>query len=133
MKTVLFGALAMAGLLMVSDSLFAHHSASTIYDQKREVTLTGTVIEFEFINPHSKIHFEVKDDQGNLEEWVGEMAPPNNLRRQGWTRNTIKPGDQITVVVNVARNGSKRADLLRVSINGKEISREQREGRPGYQ
>jgi len=113
--------LVVVGLLMVSGAAFAHHSAAGIYDLNREVILKGTATKFAFANPHTKLHFQVKDDQENVEQWVGEMAPPNNLRRAGWNRNTIKPGDQITATVHVARDDSKRADIVTLVVNGKEL------------
>lgn len=123
MKSKLLAVLVVAvGLLMTAGPMFAHHSQAT-YDTKHEVTLTGTVTEFELINPHTLIHFQVKDDKGNVEEWVAETGPPNNLRRMGWTQNTIKAGDQITITVHVARNGRKQAHLLKIAVNGKELYR----------
>ena len=79
---------------MVSGPALAHHSMA-MYDQTREITLTGTVTEFRLTNPHIQILFDVKTDQGNIEHWSSIGDNPVNLRRKGWNRNTIKPNDQI--------------------------------------
>ncbi len=114
MKSKLFPALlAGAGLLIVSGSMFAHHSAA-IYDRDHVVTLTGTVTEFVFANPHVEIHFDAKDEKGNLEPWVAESGPPNKLYRAGWTAKTLKPGDQITVTGAPLRDGRKLLSIKKV-------------------
>ena len=110
--------LVVVGLLMGSGPVFAHHSEAA-YDLTREITLKGTITEFKFINPHTRVHFQVKDEEGNVALWVGEMAPPNNLRRAGWTRNSIKAGDEITTIVHVAKDGSKQADIVALEVTGK--------------
>src|SRR5438132_198207 len=97
MKNKLFVVLvAVAALLAVRAPLFAHHGES-LYDAHHLITLAGTVTKFEMINPHALIHFDVKDDKGNIEHWTAQGTAPNNLRRVGWTRDSLKPGDQITV------------------------------------
>ena len=116
-KVLAVGAV-VGGLLLGSGRVFAHHS-NAVYDTQHPVTLTGTVTEFGFFNPHAIVHFQVKDDRGNVEEWVASTAPPNVLHRSGWTRNTIKPGDQVTLSVNVARNGRKEAHIVKIAVNGK--------------
>ena len=119
MKSVLLAVLIVAvSLLMGLSSMFAHHSQS-VYDTSREVVLTVTVTEIALVNPHTQIHYQVKDEAGNVEQWVAETAPPNNLRRKGWTKNTIKPGDQITLTVHTARDGSKVSHVLKIEANGK--------------
>src|SRR6202795_3726911 len=85
------------GLLVLSAPVFAHHGRSN-YDVTHTVTLKGIVTEFEWINPHGLIHFDVPDGNGKVEKWVGETNSPNTLTRQGWSRNTVKTGDQITLV-----------------------------------
>ena len=127
MKTKPLAVLLMVvGLLMVSGPAFAHHSEAA-YDLTREITLKGTVTEFKFINPHTRVHFQVKDEEGNVAQWVGEMAPPNNLRRAGWTRNSIQAGDEITTTVHVARDGSKQADIVTLEVNGKVLRGRERQ------
>ena len=109
-----------ATLLALSSPVFAHHSQAN-YDIKHPVTLTGTVTEFELVNPHVLIHFQVKDDKGQMVEWIAESGPPNNMRRLGWTKYTLKPGDEITATIHPARNGGKAVHLQELILNGKHI------------
>ena len=109
-----------AGLLMVSRPTLAHHSMA-IYDQTREITLTGTVTEFRLTNPHIQILFDVKTDQGNIEHWSSIGDNPVNLRRKGWNRNTIKPNDQITISGYSAKDGRPLMTTHKLVLNGKEL------------
>ena len=85
------------GLVMCSVPMFGHHSTA-MYDEEHPVTLTGTVKEFKLFNPHMQIHFDVKDENGNVVPWVGTGTSGLKLSRMhGWTKNTLKPGDEITV------------------------------------
>jgi len=95
----------MAGFLLLSTSglLFAHHGTAA-YDQQ-PVTLKGTVTDFEFINPHCQIYFDVKNDKGVTEAWQGELTSPNKLGRAGWTKHSLKPGDTITMTGPAAKSG----------------------------
>ena len=114
-------------LLIVSGSVSAHHGSSN-YDMSKSVSVKGTVTQFEFINPHSSIRLEAKDDKGNVERWLIEADSPNNLGRAGWSRDSIKPGDQVTITLNPAKNGSPVGYLLKVVLaDGKEFgTQEQR-------
>ena len=98
---------------MVSSSLLAHHSAS-IYDRDHIVTLTGTVTEFAFANPHVQIYFDVTDGKGNTETWIAESGPPNRLYRAGWTSKTLKPGDKITVTGSPLKDGRKLLSIKKL-------------------
>src|SRR5216683_2327395 len=91
---------------LISIPLLAHHGASE-YDMTRIVTLAATVKELQFVNPHSLLSFTVKDDSGKVIEWQGELPSPNLLTRRGWSRSTLKPGDQVTVIGAPAKNGEK--------------------------
>jgi hypothetical protein len=122
MKNCQVAALAMlAGFLFVSLPVSAHHGASP-YDTTKLTTLKGTVTEFKFINPHVEISVAVKDDKGKLETWVGEANSPNVLSRRGWSKDIIKPGDQITVIGNRGKNGSLTLRLQKVVLStGQEL------------
>ena len=97
MKKKLFAVLASAVVLvLVSRPVFAHH-AGVLYDKEHPVTVTGTVTEFRMTNPHAQIHFEVRDENGNVEKYVAETAGPQRLLRLGWNKTTLKAGDKITV------------------------------------
>jgi hypothetical protein len=91
---------------LVSIPLWAHHGASE-YDMRKIVTLSATVKELQFVNPHTLLVFTVKDDSGKASEWQGELPSPNLLSRRGWSRSTLKPGDQVTVIGAPAKNGEK--------------------------
>ena len=101
------------GLLMVSGSVYAHHSAA-LYDRDHILTLTGTVTAFSFVNPHVEIRFNVTDDKGNTEEWIAESGPPNRLYRAGWTAKTLKAGDRITVVGAPLKDGRKLLSIKKL-------------------
>jgi hypothetical protein len=113
--------LAIAGILLTaSGALHAHHNSAPLYDGENPITLTGAVTEFRLINPHTRIRFDVKDEQGNVVNWEVEWGPPSNLYRRGWRTDSLKPGDQITVTGAPAKDGSKKVDLLKlVSPDGR--------------
>ena len=114
MKNKLVVVLAVAVcLLMVAGPMSAHHSPS-LYDKEHPIKLTGTVTEFRFINPHVQIHFEVKDENGNVVKWIAHTSPPSKMYRRGWKRNILKPGDQITVTGGPDKNGRKNMRLLKL-------------------
>jgi hypothetical protein len=92
--------------LTASCAALAHHSFA-MFDQTRQLALQGTVREFQWTNPHAFIHIEVPEEAGGPGLWQIEMNSPNNLRRQGWKSNMLKPGDQVTVVTNPLRDGKK--------------------------
>lgn len=110
------------GFLMVCGPLLAHHSMA-MYDMKREITLTGSVTEFRFMNPHVQILFDVADDQGNVVNWSSLFGNPSNLRRAGWNKNTIQLGDQITITGNPRKNGRPLMSTKKILLNGKELPR----------
>src|ERR1041385_1660689 len=83
---------------------FAHHGGNP-YDREHPVTLSGSVTEYRYANPHVQIIFAVKDGNGNVQSWIAECPPPQRLFRAGWSKDTLKPGDQITVTGSPARNG----------------------------
>jgi len=110
-----------AGLFMLSRPTLAHHSMA-MYDQTREITLTGRVTEFRLTNPHIQILFDVKTDQGNIEHWSSIGDNPVNLRRKGWNRNTIKPNDQITISGYPAKEGRPLMTTNKLVVNGRELN-----------
>ena len=112
MKNKLLAVLALAvSLLVVSGPLFAHHSV-TNYDREHPVTLTGTVTDFQFINPHVLIVFEVRAEDGSVVAWVAGSGPRQNLERAGWNRQSLKPGDQITVTGAPHKEGKKEVSVI---------------------
>jgi Family of unknown function (DUF6152) len=112
-------------LLIVSLPEYAHHGAS-MFDMVRLVTVKGTVTSFEWINPHSMIYADVKDDKGNVQKWAIETrGGPNALTRAGWSKETLKPGDDVTFVGHPAKNGTNNMRLVKVVLaDGKELEPE---------
>ena len=110
-KRMAFFFVSLAALLLASPAL-AHHGFAGRYDEEHPVTVTGTVVDLQFINPHSIIFFEVTDKTGKTERWQAEMGSANQLNRiDGWTRTTLKAGDKITIVGPQNKNGSGDLNL----------------------
>jgi len=110
-----------AGLLAVPSSMLAHHGTAN-YDMTTVTTLKGTVTDFQFINPHTLILFDVKNDQGVVEHWQAEATSPNHLVRAGWTKDIVKSGDAITISGFRAKNGSNVLRFQKMALaNGQEI------------
>ena len=107
----------MVGLLMVSGTLFAHHSNS-LYDMEQVTTVTGTVVEFLWNNPHVTILLDAKGASGKVEKWTVELSPPSRLHRTGWNSAAIKAGDQITVTGNPGKDGRPRISPRKMAVNG---------------
>src|SRR6202790_2707507 len=93
-------------LLMAAVPILAHHSFSAEYDADKPVTLKGTVTKLEWTNPHARFYVDVKDASGKVTNWNFELASPNVLKRNGWTKNTLKEGDKVTVIGTAAKDGA---------------------------
>ena len=104
------------GVLLTVTPLVAHHSFSAEYDSKKAVTLKGIVTKVDWMNPHVYFFLDVTDDSGNITNWALEMGPPNGLQRSGWTRNTMKVGDEVIVQGTLAKDGSKQANARSVTM-----------------
>ena len=94
----------LAALATIGAPLWAHHGTAA-FDTSKEITVKGTVTELIFSNPHVQIHWDVKT-QGETEQWQGELTAPTKLARAGWTKSSLKPGDQITVSGFQVKNGN---------------------------
>ncbi len=100
------------GFFLASSAVLAHHGFAGRYDEEHPFTVQGTVLEFEFINPHSAIIFEAKDQNGAMQRWHAELGGANALHRaDGWTKDTLKPGDKITIIGPRNKNGSNDMNL----------------------
>ncbi len=99
----------------------AHHSNAS-YNRDHQTKLKGTVVEFKWTNPHIEIIFVVKGRGGAIDRWVGEGPSPSQMTENGWTQNTLKPGDRITLVGNPPRSGALSIRLRWVTLpNGKDL------------
>ncbi|WEK45914.1 MAG: DUF6152 family protein [Candidatus Andeanibacterium colombiense] len=97
----------------------AHHSFA-MFDQKKVMTLKGTVTEFQWTNPHSFLEIDVPSG-GKIQHWSIELNSPNNLKRQGWLRTSIKGGDKVTVRINPLRDGKPGGLFLDVVLPGGKV------------
>ncbi len=93
----------------------AHHSFA-MFDQSRQITLKGTVTAFQWTNPHAWIHIDVPNPNGVKDSWQVELNSPNNLKRQGWKASSVKPGDQVTLVLNPLKDGSKGGLFVSITL-----------------
>ena len=100
--------------LTTTEAVFAHHSFPAQYDVDQPVTLTGSVTRVEWTNPHIFIYIDVEDENGEMVNWALEMGGPNALLRLGWKRDSLKPGDVITVDGSLARDGSRLANATSI-------------------
>ena len=122
MKRTTLIVLATSISLLAARSVLAHHSFSAEFDENRQVTLTGVVTKVEWMNPHAHFTVEVKDDSGSMLSWDFETGSPNALSRRGWTRNSLKLGDIVTVQGLRAKDGSKIASARSVTLaDGRKI------------
>jgi hypothetical protein len=79
------------------------------------------VTDFHFVNPHSIVDFDVKDDKGQVQKWQGELTSPNHLIRAGWTATSLKSGDQVTVTGFRAKTGANSMWITKLSVNGEDL------------
>jgi hypothetical protein len=117
MLTVMAG-----GFMMAAVPMLAHHSFSAEYDRAKTVQLKGSVTKVEWMNPHARFYLDVKGDDGKVVNWEFELGSPNGLMRQGWTRNSLKVGDVVSVNGSQAKDGSNLVNANNVLFeNGKRV------------
>ena len=108
--------LAMIVVLLAGGQAAAHHSFAAEFDAEKPVTLKGTVVKWEMMNPHGWITMDVSAPDGRTAQWMVETSNPNGLMRLGWSKRSLKPGDEITVEAYRAKYGSNTANASRVTL-----------------
>ena len=124
MKIISFVALGLATFLFSpSAPILAHHGFAVEFDQNNPITLNGIVTKMEFMNPHIYFYVDVKGKDGKVVNWAFEGGPPNVIYRQGWRKDTLKPGDVVTVKGFRAKDGTHLAACTTVTLSdGREMS-----------
>ena len=113
--------IAVVAVILFSIPVWAHHG-NAAYDDKNPITIKGTVTEFAWTNPHVQIYLDVKDDKGSVIHWSVETYSPGKLVRAGWTKEIVKAGDQVSINLIPAKNGSPVGFLHKLVLpNGKEL------------
>jgi hypothetical protein len=126
MKTTVLAGCAVAALLAIAPrAVFAHHGAAA-YDMSKSITLDGTVTNLEWANPHCLLHFDAKNDQGEMLHWTIELYNPLWMARAGWKRTSLKTGDPITITFHGTKSGAPNGYIRdgdgKLTSNGKEFS-----------
>ncbi len=110
------------GLILSAVPSGAHHSFAAQYDRNKPATLTGSVTKVDWINPHARFFMDVKDASGKVVKWEIELSAPAMLMRRGWTRNSLKIGESVTVTGSQAKDGSNLANATAVTLSdGKRV------------
>jgi hypothetical protein len=108
------------GLMAASAPMFAHHGTAA-YDLSKTVTVKGKVTKFSFINPHCQVYFDVTDDKGAVEHWQAELTSPNHLIRTGWTKESLKPGDDVTISGYRTKDGTNSIWIGKILLKDEEL------------
>ncbi|HYR91877.1 MAG TPA: DUF6152 family protein [Terriglobia bacterium] len=109
-------------LMLSAAGASSHHAFSPVYDEKRVITVVGVVTQFRFVNPHAMMFMDVTDEGGKVAKWAVEFAGRLNLSEVGWTADSIKAGERITVTGNPTHTGSERMFFRKlVRADGKEL------------
>ena len=117
-KFRVIGMMLALGILAVPVTLFAHHG-SAIYDESKTVTVKGVVTDWLWANPHCLLEFDAKDDKGNSVHWTAEVSNPPDMINRGWSRKMFKAGDDVSIIMIVAKNGEPVGRIARITLNGK--------------
>jgi Family of unknown function (DUF6152) len=123
MRTKFAGLAAAVGFVVATGTAIAHHSFAAEFDANKPLNLKGTVTKIEWMNPHTYFYLDVTDTGGKVTNWGMEMGSPNGLMRQGWTRNTLKVGDLVSVEGSQAKDGSNvgNARVVILTATGKRL------------
>ena len=116
MKPAIVAFVAGIGLFLAAVPALAHHSFAAVFDRDKPVKFTGTVTKIEWTNPHAWFYVDVKDETGKVTNWGFELTNPNMLMRSGWAKNSLKPGDVVSVEGFAAKDGRNVANTTTVSL-----------------
>ena len=114
-NTIIAGGL-LIGLIALTIPLSAHHGTRASYDVDKRMTVKGVVTEWRMINPHTQLFFDVTDENGKVVHWSGEMSSVFQLSKAGWNRNSIKPGDEVTVILSPSRAGTPTGVMYEIIL-----------------
>ncbi len=92
----------------------AHHAYRVAYDFSKTETLQGEVVRLALVNPHAQVAFDVTTESGDVQHWTGAVTAPNKLARAGWTKSTLKPGDEVEITGRPGRNGAHAMHIMRI-------------------
>ena len=125
MKTTVLACFAIALLAIGPTAAFAHHG-SAAYDMSKSLTLDGTVTSLDWNNPHCLLHFDAKDEKGEMQHWTIELYNPLWMTRAGWTRTSLKAGDPINITFHGTKSGAPNGYIRdgdgKLTSNGKELA-----------
>ena len=111
-----------AGFLSLSVPSYGHHGTAIVYDLTQSITVSGTVTDFRFVNPHTLIYLDVPGEDGKVVSWLGGLPSNTRLSRsEGWTRETLKPGDEISMTGAPARGGAPSVYVQQIILNGEPL------------
>jgi hypothetical protein len=117
----LIAAIALTGVLIGAVAPARAHHSFAMFDFTKEVTLTGTISKFDWTNPHTFVWIDVVNSEGKVETWAAEGQSPNYLGRRGWSKDTIKPGDKVTLVLNPLRDGRTGGMFRNMTLPGGKV------------
>jgi uncharacterized protein DUF6152 len=116
MQRIVASLILICALLLPAMPTLAHHAFATEFDAQKPVSMKGIVTKIDWVNPHVWFYINVKKDDGAIENWGFEMGGPNSLRTSGWTKDTMKIGDEVIVEGSLAKNGSRNVNAKNVTM-----------------